>query len=228
MKLYIENFVSFVKFFLIVTMSMLMISKAISREIITFEKSGCGSILKQQAREVKFPLKNGDKNLISFMKNKLEQLGGVGLAASQLAENKNIIAIFIPEEAGLLRSGVIPCAMHVLVNATYAGIKESGISHDFEGCYSVASKAGKVPRFNKIRLSYQDENGYKYSKIETGFYARVLQHEIDHVNGILIIDRLTPDCEQGTVEEMMTLRRNSLTDEQKIKFDEIMKKKLKK
>lgn len=55
-----------------------------------------------------------------------------------------------------------------------------------------------------------------------------MQHEIDHLNGVLITDRLTPDCVQGTIEEMMTIRRAELPVEKRKLFDQIMAKKLKK
>src|SRR6185437_5659414 len=119
-----------------------------------------------------------------------------------------IIAIYIPEEARLLRDSVENnYPMHILINPTYEPVIHTEIIHDFEGCYSVSSKAGKVPRYKVIKISYQDESGQVHEQIEHDFYARVLQHEIDHLNGILIVDRLTPDCVQGTMEEMMTLRR---------------------
>ncbi len=102
------------------------------------------------------------------------------------------------------------------------------MNYDFESCYSVDSKAGKVPRYNQIKVSYYDESGKHYTQIESGFYAESLQHEIDHLNGILIIDRLKPDCIQGTIKEMMTLRRAELSPEKRELFDQVMARKLKK
>jgi len=95
-------------------------------------------------------------------------------------------------------------------------------------CYSVSSKAGKVPRYNQIKVSYYDEAGVLHEQTENGFYARVLQHEIDHLNGFLIVDRLTPDCVQGTIEEMMVLRRAELPEEKKVIFDKVVARKAKK
>ena len=150
------------------------------------------------------------------------------MAAPQVNYAKQIIAIYIPEEAALLRNNVKTYPMHILINPSYVALPGSAISYDFEGCYSVDSKAGKVPRYNQIKVSYYDESGKHYTHIESGFYARSLQHEIDHVNGILIIDRLQPDCMQGTMEEMMMLRRAELSPEKRELFDRVMAKKLKK
>lgn len=197
-------------------------------EIVTVEEVAHVQVLRKPAKPVSFPLSSADLQLIAAMKEKLYELGGVGLAAPQVNHAKQIIAIYIPEEAALLRNNVSPYPMHIMINPSYQGIEEKGFIHDFEGCYSVSSKAGKVPRYSQIALHYQDEKGQAHSSTESGFYARVLQHEIDHLNGTLIIDRLTPDCVQGSVQEMMALRREELSDEQKAAFDLAISKKFKK
>ena len=84
-----------------------------------------------------------------------------------------------------------PYPMHEIINPEYEGVKEDMVK-GMEGCYSVRSTCGQVTRYNKIRVTYQDREGRKVDKEEEGFYARVLQHEIDHLNGTLIIDRLQP------------------------------------
>lgn len=183
------------------------------------------SVLKIRANEVVFPLSNDDKEIIEQMKVMLFDLQGVGLAAPQVGIGKRIILVYIPETAALLREDVRTYPMHVLINPEYQAIDEQDKKSDFEGCYSVKSVYGKVPRYNKISLTYQDEAGKKIEKIVEGFYARVLQHEIDHVNGLLITDRLTPDCLQGTFEEMLAIRRSELSEEKQKVFDDLVKKK---
>ncbi|KTD07418.1 peptide deformylase [Legionella jamestowniensis] len=196
-------------------------------EIVSIEQKQFTSILKTPAQPVTFPLNADNLILIQRMKEKLFQLGGVGLAAPQVNSNLQIVAIYIPEEAALLRNNVKPYPMHTLLNPSYKGIEAKGFYSDFEACYSVSSRAGKVSRYQQIQLSFYDEEGTQHQTIETGFYARVLQHEIDHLNGLLITDRLTPDCIQGSIEEMMALRRAELSDEQKVLFDKAIKRKFK-
>lgn len=183
------------------------------------------SVLKVRALEVNFPLSNDDKEIIEQMKIMLFDLQGVGLAAPQVGIGKRIILVYIPETAALLRENVRIYPMHVLINPEYQVLDEHDKKSDFEGCYSVKSVYGKVPRYDKINLTYQDEDGNKIEKIVEGFYARVLQHEIDHVNGLLITDRLTPDCLQGTFEEMLAIRRSELSEEKQKVFDDLVKKK---
>lgn len=67
---------------------------------------------------------------------------------------------------------------------------EGKIEEDFEGCLSVKDIYGKVPRYQKVRVSALDLNGKQIRVIAEGFLARVFQHEIDHTNGIVFIDHI--------------------------------------
>ena len=67
---------------------------------------------------------------------------------------------------------------------------EGKIEHDFEGCLSVPDVYGKVGRYNKVKVRAQDEQGHFFRVTAEGFLARVLQHEIDHTNGIVFVDRI--------------------------------------
>jgi peptide deformylase len=210
----------------ILMVSLLMSSANVSAlSIVTMKQPEYLQVLTTKAQLVQFPLSQDDLHLIEEMKNKLHALGGVGLAAPQVNVPKQILAIFIPEDAALLRENVIPYPMHVMINPAYEATAASSKIYDFEACYSVTDKAGKVPRFQEITLSYFDENGQQHQRIEQGFYARVIQHEIDHLNGILIVNRLTPDCIQGSMEEMMALRRSELSEEKRILFNRLLEKK---
>ena len=183
------------------------------------------SVLKLKAKKVKFPLSEEDQGIIKIMKELLFSLDGVGLAAQQIDINKNIATVYIPKNVSLLRDNTVEYSMHVIINGTYEPIESEGICSDFEGCYSVKTIYSKVQRYNAIKVTYQNEEGEKISKIERGFYARVLQHEIDHLNGLLITDRLTTDSIQGTFTEMLNLRRESLYEEKRDLFDQLIKQK---
>lgn len=67
---------------------------------------------------------------------------------------------------------------------------EGEITSDFEGCLSVPDVYGKVPRYNKIRVKALDINGNEIRFKADGFLSRIIQHEIDHVNGIVFIDHI--------------------------------------
>lgn len=67
---------------------------------------------------------------------------------------------------------------------------EGEIEEDFEGCLSVKDLYGKVPRHTKVRVSAMDEDGREFRLKADGFLARVFQHEIDHINGLVFVDRI--------------------------------------
>ena len=70
---------------------------------------------------------------------------------------------------------------------------EGAMEDDFEGCLSVPDVYGKVPRYSKVRVKALDENGREFRVTAEGFLARVLQHEIDHTNGVVFIDHIKDD-----------------------------------
>jgi len=77
----------------------------------------------------------------------------------------------------------------VFINPTITKY-EGNIEEDFEGCLSVPDIYGKVPRYSKVRVRAEDEQGREFRVTAEGFLARVLQHEIDHTNGIVFIDHI--------------------------------------
>jgi peptide deformylase len=72
---------------------------------------------------------------------------------------------------------------------------EGQIEEDYEGCLSVPDIYGKVPRYSRVRIKAQDENGREIRVTADGFLARVFQHEIDHTNGIVFIDLIQDNDE---------------------------------
>ncbi|MDF3054989.1 MAG: polypeptide deformylase [Gammaproteobacteria bacterium] len=197
-------------------MNIITIEQAVDKET---------SVLKKIAEKITFPLSQEDKYLIGKMEKILYELEGVGLAAPQVGVAKRIALVYIPESASLLRENATVQPMHVIINPEYWPNKDSVTKQDFEACYSVDTVAGKVPRSYSIRVKYQNEEGATIDKIVDGFYARVLQHEIDHLNGILITDRLTPECIQGNKKAMLKIRRQELSEEKRQQLDGLLKQK---
>ncbi len=73
---------------------------------------------------------------------------------------------------------------------------DGDVVEEYEGCLSVKELYGKVPRYNKVKITAQDEHGKELRLTAEGFLARVFQHEIDHTNGILFVDRIKDHPEQ--------------------------------
>ncbi len=109
---------------------------------------------------------------------------GVGLAAPQVHESLSVAVI---ESRG--PRGEIP--MTVLVNPEVRVLDET-LVEDWEGCLSIPDLRGRVPRYKKLRVDALDRHGKKIQIVAEDFFARVVQHEFDHLMGKLYIDRM-PD-----------------------------------
>ncbi len=72
---------------------------------------------------------------------------------------------------------------------------EGDVVEDYEGCLSIKDIYGKVPRYNKVRVKALDLEGQEFRINAEGFLARILQHEIDHTNGVVFIDHIKDDRE---------------------------------
>lgn len=86
---------------------------------------------------------------------------------------------------------------------------EGKLEEDYEGCLSVQDIYGKVPRYSKVRIKAVDERGHSFRVTAEGFLARIFQHEIDHISGILFIDHIKDKSDaffklkdDGTLEQL--------------------------
>ena len=119
------------------------------------------------------------KFIISDMKKTLYEANGVGLAAPQIDLN---MRVFVADDG---ESG-----FEAYVNPVWEPVgNETNV--DTEGCLSVPGYVGLVERYTTVRIKYQDVRGKKKQKVATGLLARCIQHEPDHLNGILFIEKAT-------------------------------------
>jgi peptide deformylase len=116
---------------------------------------------------------------------------GVGLAAPQVGVELRIAVIEdpapVPEEVRRAR-GRVPQPFRVLVNPAYQPVGRARAAF-FEGCLSVPGWQAVVARPAEVRLTGQDEHGYALDEVFTGWPARIVQHETDHLDGVLYLDR---------------------------------------
>jgi peptide deformylase len=116
---------------------------------------------------------------------------GVGLAAPQVGVPLRIAVIEdpapVPEEVRLAR-GRVPQPFRVLVNPAYEPVGDARAAF-FEGCLSVPGWQAVVARHAEVRLTGQDEHGRALDEVFTGWPARIVQHETDHLDGVLYLDR---------------------------------------
>ena len=136
------------------------------------------------------------RELIEHMRETMHDALGVGLAAPQIGlpiqlaviEDREEYQAHLPPQLRAERERR-PVPFHVLINPTIVS-SAGGPVEFFEGCLSVAGLSAIVPRYSTVKVEHLDENGTS-NKIEaSGWYARILQHEIDHLHGTLYIDRM--------------------------------------
>lgn len=118
---------------------------------------------------------------------------GVGLAAPQIGEPWRVF-VTRPKESGPVRAFINPHITHVSHQQT-DGVPQrenlpAGEGGKLEGCLSIPKIWGKVKRAAALTLRYQDERGNKKEEKFSGFMATIIQHETDHVNGILFTHRI--------------------------------------
>ncbi len=181
-------------------------------QLITTDQTS-HEVLRNLAKEVTFPLDQKIKKIINDMREFIEALPSpfgkpAGLAAPQVGYPYQIIFFQIPPEAKKIRKDVFDVIpLTVLINPSYSPIRSAGTSKDWEGCYSVNDKMGEVHRYSALEFTGYTLEGEKIVRSAYGFLARVIQHEIDHLNGQLYIDLITDDCRFGGTEEMLPIRK---------------------
>ncbi len=144
-------------------------------------------ILRQKSKEIDrdFLLSKKTQELIKEMTETMDASDGIGLAAPQVGENIRIC--IIGKEAIRLANPDHNTNL-VLVNPVWSKTSYKK-AVDAEGCLSVPNTYGKVKRYKNIQVKAMNEKGEPISFEATDFIARVIQHEIDHLDGILFIDK---------------------------------------
>jgi len=137
--------------------------------------------------------------LIVDMIDTMEAEDGAGLAAPQIGVLLRVVIFGITENPRY--PGMDPIPMTTLINPEITLLSDEK-EHGWEGCISVPDMRGLVPRYKSIRYSGYDASGSKMEKEVEGFHARVVQHEIDHLDGVLYPQRIEDMTQFGYKEEL--------------------------
>ncbi len=161
-------------------------------------------VLKQRAAEVQDPTAPEIRRLVGDMIETMRDANGTGLAAPQVHVAQRVVVFFVNgaraarEDAAQdessadsdADSGENGVPLTVLINPELEFLSEEQ-SIGWEGCLSVPGLAGQVPRYTALRYSAYDLDGQRFERVARGFHARVVQHECDHLDGILYPQRMT-------------------------------------
>lgn len=172
-------------------------------------------VLREEAKEIPKDFEDLPK-LVEDMFETMYAASGVGLAGPQVGKSLRIFTVDTIQsmEEGEEDQGIKKAFINPEITA------ESGKAYDYEeGCLSIPNIRGDVSRQPKIRVTYFDENWVKHDEIYDGLNARVIQHEYDHIDGILFLDHLKPIKKRLIKRKLEKLRKGLIEVDYKVKFN---------
>lgn len=137
--------------------------------------------------------------LVEDMKETMAAKNGAGLAAPQIGVSQRVVIFGVDRNPRYPDAQEVPFT--VLVNPKLVMLTRE-VEEDWEGCLSVPGMRGVVPRYTKLRYTGFDAEGHPIDRVAEGFHARVVQHECDHLDGILYPQRMSDMSRFGFNEEL--------------------------
>jgi len=142
--------------------------------------------------------------LIADMFETMQAEAGVGLAAPQIGVDQRLVVFGFENNPRYPNAAALPKS--VLINPVITPLDDR-CEDEWEGCLSVPGMRGLVPRFTRIRYTGFDASGEAIDVVAEGFHARVIQHECDHLDGILYPQRMRDFREFGFLDELLVAGR---------------------
>jgi peptide deformylase len=153
------------------------------------------------------------KELIENMFETMYESHGVGLAAPQIGKAINLFII----DSSRFEDEKYPNVKKVFINAEI--LEETGDKWDFEeGCLSIPHIRENVKRHETLRIRYQNENFETHEETYDGIVARVIQHEYDHVKGIMFVDRLSELKKRLLKNKLINISKGGVRVDYKMRF----------
>jgi peptide deformylase len=137
--------------------------------------------------------------LLQDMRDTMAHLNGAGLAAPQIGIGLRVVIFGVKANPRYPQAEEVPDT--VLINPLIEPLSQEQVE-DWEGCLSVPGMRGWVPRQARVRYSGCDEHGLRFERTVQGFHARVVQHECDHLDGILYPMRMRDFSRFGFVDAL--------------------------
>jgi len=156
-------------------------------------------VLRQRAEEVSGFGSPELQRLIADMMVTMDATGGVGLAAPQVGVGLRVVIFGFENSARYPDAPAVPFT--VLINPRLEPVGDE-VEEGWEGCLSLPGLRGWVPRWKRLRYSGFDQEGRPLQREVEGFHARVVQHECDHLDGILYPARIRDFSRFGFIEEL--------------------------
>jgi peptide deformylase len=171
------------------------------------------AVLRRKPRSVTFPLQKETRQIIENMFSTMQASDGVGIAAPQINVSLQIIIIASRPNARYPYAPIMKPV--VMINPKIIRADEA-TNTGWEGCLSVPNIRGLVPCSNTVKVTYQNLMGTSRTRTFSDFPARIIQHEVSHLQGLLFTDRVqTPKDLYSQKEFLKRLQRSSKTKMQK-------------
>ena len=159
-------------------------------------------VLRQKAREIR-EFDDSVRSLVTDLYETMQVYQGVGLAANQVGVAQRVFVVDVPQEDGSHERFAV-------VNPVLS--ERKGKQREDEGCLSMPGITEEVERSLSVRLVGSDEHGQPIDRVIHGYLARAIQHETDHLDGVLFTDRLSPLKKQFLRRDLDALARGEMPD----------------
>lgn len=165
-------------------------------------------LLYQKSKKVYNPTSFEVKKIIKSMKKIIEKLSASGIAAPQIGFPLAIAIFKVPKETDNPKYALTPefdpngVDLTEMINPSYKPLSEE-MQEEWEGCLSIPGMLGLTPRYLHIEYAFQDLSGRTLIRKASGFHARIIQHEVDHLEGILFPSKITGLKNFGYADEII-------------------------
>ncbi len=189
---------------------MMQSSKSSLPSYVVIDDSFCENkdVLRTPTENISFPLDEEARKVIDQLEAKFDQEDNcAGLGAPQIGHKKRILILALEEDEDLKKhrpdfSDTLPKS--IWINPSFTPLSQEKTT-DWETCFSVKKWVGRVSRFTEVAYEAWTPEGKKIQGQARGFLARLIQHEIDHLNGLLFIDHI-PEKEWVRRDELENKR----------------------
>ena len=169
-------------------------------------------VLRERARELTLDELRSDEvqRLIDDMIETMRAAEGAGLAANQVGETARVAVVEVrPGNPRYPYKPPVP--LTVIVNPVIEPLDDE-LERINEGCLSVPNLRGEVPRHVNVRVRYLDRDGVEHDEVRRGLTAGTFQHELDHLDGTLFVDRVTDPSTLSTWEQFERFHRDAFVE----------------
>lgn len=175
-------------------------------------------VVREKCLEVQNIKSKEIQDLIENMIATVNEVDGVGIAANQVYEDLRLFIIAShPSKRYPKAPNMVPTAMINPILISHSKNQEK----DWEGCLSIPGIRGNVPRFKEIEVEYLDKNGFRKKKTLKAFLARIFQHELDHLEGKVYLERL--DSTKDIISEKEFQKIIKKEEKKKAKKDKLIR-----